>query len=78
MATRIPILKGSEGHIYHFLLHDILPHGRCTLSYDAIADLTGYTPTTVKQAIKRLVTRKIIAVEKEYGDRRNSYVLGQP
>ena len=53
-------------------------HGRCTLSYHAIADLTGYSPATVKQAIKRLVTRKIIAVEKEYGDRRNSYVLGQP
>lgn len=78
MATRKPILKGSEGHIYHFLLHDILPHGRCTLSYEAIADLTGYTPWTVKQAIKKLVGRKFIAVEKQFGDRRNSYVQGKP
>jgi DNA-binding MarR family transcriptional regulator len=76
MSHRRPTLKGSDGHIYLFLMDEIRDNaaGRCTLSIYAIADQTGYCQRTVKSAIKRLVDRKVIAVEKEYGERRNSYV----
>jgi DNA-binding MarR family transcriptional regulator len=78
MSHYRPILKGSDGHIYSLLMDKISANesGRCTMSIYAIADQTGYCPRTVKCAIRRLVERNAIAVEKVYGERRNSYVAG--
>jgi DNA-binding MarR family transcriptional regulator len=78
MSQHRPILKGSDGHIYQFLMEEIRANdaSRCTLSIYALSDLTGYCPRTVKAAIKRLVERNVIRVEKSYGERRNTYLAG--
>lgn len=67
--------KGSRGHIYR-LLQDNAVGGVCTLSLEAIAELSGYCPATVKKSVRWLVTENHVRVTKLFGDRRNSYLLG--
>lgn len=69
-----PRLRGATGHILR-LLDECADNGECTLSYFAIARLTGYDTATAKRGVKRLVEQRFVSVTKHHGDRRNTYIL---
>jgi len=72
LLYRTPPVKGAAGHILQ-LLRACAVNGVCLMSYDAISDLTGYCPKTIKTSVRRLLTHQMIEVHKVYGDRRNCY-----
>jgi len=68
-------IRGAAGHVLRLLARHYLQHGHCTLSYEAIAGLTGYSPAAVKLAVRQLEAQGYICVTKRFGDRRNTYLL---
>lgn len=67
-------LKHSAGYVLN-VLKDYAVDGRCTLSYEDIASLCGYSPRTVQYAIRRLRDHNRLRVTRQAGDNRNSYEL---
>lgn len=65
-------LKGSRRIVLQCLQHHAVQNC-CVLSYEQIAELTGYCPETVRQTIRILSQEFLIAVEKHLGERRNIY-----
>jgi DNA-binding transcriptional regulator GbsR (MarR family) len=47
--------------------------GMCIISFEEMADLTGYCPMTLQKSVRRLLEHKMIEVTKVVGDRRNCY-----
>lgn len=70
-------LKGARREVLR-TIHERSVNGICTISIDALADLTDYCPATVKISIRYLLENKVIGVTKLPGDRRNSYISGEP
>lgn len=70
---QIPI-RGAHGYILRVLC-DRAVDGVCSLSIQAIAELSGYSTGTVVNALRYLSTNQIIQVARERVDRRNNYYL---
>lgn len=75
MTCAPPPIKGAPGHVLRLLARHHARNGHCTLSYEAIAAQTGYSPAAVKLAIRQLLAGGYIHVTKRFGDRRNTYIL---
>jgi hypothetical protein len=65
-------VKGASGHVLQ-LLKACAVNGVCLMSYEAMSELTGYCPMTIKKSIRQLIDHQMIEVSKVYGDRRNCY-----
>lgn len=72
LLYRTPPVKGAAGHVLQ-LLKACAINGICVISFEAMADLTGYCPVTIQKSVRRLLSHQMIEVSKVYGDRRNCY-----
>jgi DNA-binding MarR family transcriptional regulator len=77
-ATLGKPLKGARALVLQTLLR-FSSQNRCVLSYDEISHLCEYCPATVVNAIRSLEQECFISVEKQLGERRNTYrILKNP
>ena len=67
-------LKGSRALILQALRAHALSNC-CVLSYEELAELTGYCSETIRISVRKLVHERFISVEKQLGERRNMYRL---
>lgn len=65
-------LKGSRRIVLQ-CLQSRATLNKCALSYEQIAELTGYSPETVRVTVRALADDCHISVEKQLGERRNIY-----
>ena len=74
MISGIPVhpLRGSRALILQTLRRQA-SNNCCVMSYDQIAQATGYCTETVRISIKKLEQDRFIAAEKRLGERRNMY-----